>query len=232
VFYSYLNPGETSFAKSRNLNHKPSDNYSLGANETGEVAVVWMAGKIFVTDSTNNGESFGPSESISVADPCECCASRALLKTDGTLLIQYREKANNERDMYLLTGRTGGPFRKEKISSTEWKINACPMTGSFLSQHDKSLATAWETKGEIFYGIKSGEGTPREIKVARNGKWPIALESPNESVLVSWKDGQSVKWQTFDRDGKPLNLPQPMKSGNVNRHAGVVLQDGTWLLID
>src|SRR5947209_3034734 len=29
VFYSYLDPGKSQFAPARNLNHKPSDNYSL-----------------------------------------------------------------------------------------------------------------------------------------------------------------------------------------------------------
>jgi hypothetical protein len=232
VFYSYLDPEQSAFARGRNLNHKPSDNYSLAANAKGEMAVVWMAGKIFLTESMDNGETFGESTSIWEANPCECCASRALMKNEGTLFIQYREKQNNERDMYLLTRKGEGPFTKQKISSTEWKINACPMTGCFLSGDAQRLATAWETKGEIFYGMKTGASMPREVAVAKNGKWPIVLASSDGNVLVSWKDGETVKWQSFDQSGKFLELPQSRKSGNVNRHAGVVLKDGSWLLID
>jgi|SRR5438445_13061973 len=42
VMYSHLNSEGTAFVPSRNLNHKPSDNYSLAADNSGRVAVVWM----------------------------------------------------------------------------------------------------------------------------------------------------------------------------------------------
>src|ERR1041385_8512886 len=67
VFYSHLDPGQAAFAKEVNLNHKPSDNYSLAADDKGHVAVVWMAGKLVLTVSSDNGESFR-TEDISIAD--------------------------------------------------------------------------------------------------------------------------------------------------------------------
>jgi len=42
VFYSYLDPGKTEFAPSQNLNHKPSDNYSLAADEKGNAFAEMM----------------------------------------------------------------------------------------------------------------------------------------------------------------------------------------------
>src|SRR5262249_29863288 len=38
VFYSHLDPSAQAFVPGKNLNHKPSDNYSLAANESGEIA--------------------------------------------------------------------------------------------------------------------------------------------------------------------------------------------------
>ena len=42
VFYSWLDAGKSEFVPNRNLNHKPSDNYSLAADDKGNVAVVWI----------------------------------------------------------------------------------------------------------------------------------------------------------------------------------------------
>ena len=199
VFYSHLDPGQNAFAKSRNLNHKPSDNYSLAADESGDVSVVWMAGKIFVNSSADNGETFAAAESVPVADPCECCASRAFLGKDGSLSIAYREKANNMRDMHLLSRAANGKsFTKQKISTTPWQINACPMSGTFLGGAKNGLVAAWETKGQIFYARIDSTGTlstPKEIKAAGKGKWPLALAAPDGTVLVSWKDGSNLTWQ-------------------------------------
>src|SRR6185295_7546416 len=102
VFYAHLDRGQGAFTKGMNLNHKPSDNYSLAADERGNVAVVWMAEGVFVNVSKDNGKTFGAAERIEVADPCECCASRAAFSSGGALMIDYRDKKGNVRDMHLL----------------------------------------------------------------------------------------------------------------------------------
>src|SRR3954470_6302203 len=121
VFYAHRDSGQSAFSKAVNLNHKPSDNYSLAADEKGNVAVVWMAGGIFVNESQNNGDTFSAPERIEVADPCECCASRASYSPNGLLMINYRDKAGNIRDMHLLVRAPGSAaFTKAKISGTPW----------------------------------------------------------------------------------------------------------------
>ena len=236
VFYSYLDPGQTAFAESRNLNHKPSDNYSLAADENGEVAVIWMAGKLFVNSSRDNGSSFGAAEIVRSADTCECCASRAFLSTDGLLSIAYREKANNIRDMHVLTRAKGQPtFTKQKISSTPWPINACPMTGVSLGGVKNGLLMAWETKGQVFYSRLNSAKTllpPTEIRATTQGKWPLALADPDGRVLVSWKNDSTLFWQLHDSTDKPIGNVQSKPSPNSNRHAGVVTIEGDFLLID
>ena len=232
VFYAHIDPGQNSFSPARNLNHKPSDNYSLAANAKGEVDVVWMAGKLFLTSSNDNGDTFSSAQSIDIADPCECCASRALLEGDK-LIIAYREKANNVRDMHLLTREPGKPFSKQRLSSTEWQINSCPMTGTSLTLSKDSIASAWETKGEIFFTtLNSTALAPTETKATRRGKWPVALRSADGSQFVSWKDGNTVNWQIYDQNGSPLSLIRSETSSNPNRHAAVALKDGSFLIID
>lgn len=236
VFYSHLDPGQDAFGPARNLNRTPSDNYSIAADRNGEVAVVWMASKLFVTESRDNGQTFADAEAVPVADPCECCASRAFLSSDGALYIDYREKANNLRDMHLLARAKGnGGFSKQKISSTPWQVNACPMAGTFLAATGNGLIMAWETKGQIFYSRfdpAKGLVQPREIKAAAKGKWPIALAAPDGTVLVSWKSGSNLGWQQFDAADKPIGVSETQASRNPHRHAGVVTKDGNFLLID
>ena len=236
VFYSKVDPAQPAFAASQNLNHKPSDNYSLAADGKGNVAVVWMAGKVFVNRSRDNGDTFGEAEPIQAADPCECCASRAFLTKDATLCIAYREKANNLRDMHLLTRSDNQTtFARQRISSTPWPVNACPMTGTFLSGAKNGLVMAWETKGQVFYSrVDSTRDLlpPTEIKAASRGKWPLALAAPDGSVLVSWKDGSNLFWQLHDAADKPQGKLTSRPSRNSHRQAGVVTADGNFVLLD
>src|SRR5207249_2490087 len=89
---------------------------------------------------------------VRIADTCECCASRAYFSRDGALHCAYRDKADNVRDMYLLTAPKGqSSFQKTKISVTPWEVKGCPMTGTFLIGTKGGLLTAWETEGDVFY---------------------------------------------------------------------------------
>lgn len=234
VFHAHLDLGQNSFSKARNLNHKPSDNYSLAATDSGEVAVVWTAGKIYLNSSLDNGETFSEAETVQGADPCECCATRSFFSPQGTLFIDYREKANNIRDMHLLARPRGQrQFRREKISSTPWPIQACPMTGTFLTGQSKGLLIAWETKGSIYYTRTGPSGeSPKEIHAADRGKYPLALAAPDGTVLVSWKEGSMLCWQLHDRNDRPLGEINTRSSRNADRHAGVVTPAGNFVLFN
>ena len=236
VFYSHRDPGQTAFSKAVNLNHKPSDNYSLAADEKGNVAVVWMAGGVFVNTSKDNGETFSTAEQVEVADPCECCASRASYSPNGSLLISYRDKTANIRDMHLLVRAPGAAtFTKEKISGTPWEVTGCPMTGTYLANAGKEEIAAWETKGQIFYARidpTTGKRKTNEIKVAERGKWPVALADRNGNVLISWKEASVLKWQFFNATDQPDAKPASKPSPNSTRHAGTTTSNDAFVLID
>src|SRR5437899_7365002 len=195
-----------------------------------------MAGRIYVTSSQDNGETFNDKLLVPIADPCECCASRALFSPNSVLSIAYREKANNMRDMYLLRKEIDQQtFTRQKISSIPWEITGCPMTGTFLSSAKTGQVMAWETKSQISYArLNSTDSlaSAREIKVAPKGKWPIALAAPDGTVVVSWKNGLNLFWQLRDATDKPIGEIRSQPSRNSNRHAGVLLSAGNFLLID
>lgn len=234
VMYSHLNQDKTRFVPARNLNHKPSDNYSLAVDGQGKVVVFWMAGGLFLNTSRDDGETFAEARTVPDADTCECCASRAVFTMDGALHCAYREKANNLRDMYLLTQPRGQTvFRKQKISATPWEIKGCPMTGTFLTGASDGLVMAWETKGQVYFTRQNRKGSAGEIRTpAPGGKWPVALAAPDGTLLASWKKGSTLEWQLYDADNKPLGETQSKPGNNPHRHAGVVLANGEFRLID
>ena len=231
VQYSHLNGAGTAFIPARNLNHKPSDNYSLAVDGSGRVAVFWMADGLFLHESKDGGETFAAAKKISISDPCECCASRASFSADGALLCLYRDKADNERDMFLITEPKGAAeFTRAKLSSVPWQVKACPMTGGFIAPGKNGAVAAWETKGQVYFARCDARGqkiSAAEIAAGtRGGKWPIALAAPDGSTLVTWKRGTNVEWQMFDASDKAIGTVQSAPGSNPHRHAAVVTKSG------
>jgi len=235
VAYAQLNATRDGFTPAQNLNHQPSDNYSLAADGRGNVAVVWTAGKLFVTASKDDGKTFAPAQAVADADPCECCATRAIFTTDGALVAAYRDKAKNVRDMYLATSPAGGAaFTREKLSVASWTLQACPMTGVFLfgKARGSRLLAAWETQGRINFAPLEARGNtpPREIEAAPRGKYPVALAAPDGTMLVAWKEGAQLHWRLFNASAQPLGEPGSAPAGGPERFAGVVTREGEFVL--
>src|SRR5213592_1579816 len=57
-YYASLASGATAFSPVRNLNRKPSEGFSLAADERGDVTACFLSGKLFEMVSHDNGETF------------------------------------------------------------------------------------------------------------------------------------------------------------------------------
>lgn len=238
VYYSQLDSAKKAFLPSRNLNHRPSDNFSLAADSRGTLAVFWTADGLYVNLSRDGGKTFSEAQLVHPkADPCECCATRARFSSDETLFSLYRDKADNLRDMYVASlplGKAG--FSMWKISEKPWKIEACPMTGAFLSDgRDEGLVAAWETQGQVYFAHlnKSSQKLPFEEMPTPGEavkKYPVILNAPDGVMLVAWKRGSQFEWQLYDAEGKPQGQLNWRTSRNPHRPAGVVTNEGKFLL--
>ena len=221
------------FEATRNLNQKPSDNFSIAANAKGDVAVVWMAGGIFVNWSQDGGTQFSAPLDLKI-DPCECCGSRASFTADGTLNVLFRDKAKNERDTYLAMLTRGAPtIRRVRVSEMDWHIDLCPMTGCFLSSAQHGLIAGWETKGSIYFARLDSQGrnlSGGEMLVSKNGRYPVALVAPDGTALVAWKHGKKLEWQLFDSANKPIAERSTYTAATGDRPAGVVNSRGDFVL--
>jgi|SRR5579863_5425681 len=235
--YTRLLPGEQMFAPVRNINHKPSEGFSLAVDERGTVTAVWMADKLFANVSHDGGATFEPAVEIdSALNPCNCCTTSSVYGKDGRLAILYREEANNERDIYLaLWDQSQNKVTKTRVSTTPWKIDACPMTYYSVARSGDGYVAAWPTKGTIFFARLSAEGiplAPKEIKTSgANGMRTglIALPAADGNTLVAWKKEGQLGWQLYDARGRPAGSPGSARSAGSGV-AGVVARNGDILL--
>ena len=146
----------------RNINRKPSEGFSLAADDKGNVTACWLSDKLYANVSHDNGETFEPFIDINRRfNPCNCCTTSAAYGDDGKLAVLYREESNNERDMYLvLWDQDRGRTTRKRLGRTLWKIDACPMTYFTVARGRGGFVAVWPTKGQIYFARLDGKGEP------------------------------------------------------------------------
>jgi hypothetical protein len=237
LFYANLEPGAKSFSPVRNLNGHPSEGFSLAADNKGNVTSCWLSGKLYANVSRDNGTTFDPQVEINPAyDPCNCCTTSSVYGTDGKLAVLYREETNDERDMYLiLWDQDRGEVSRTRISSTLWKISACPMSAFIISRTKDGYVAVWPTKDQIYFARLDSKGnilSPGEIKTAGTAGMHtgmLALSATDGTTLVGWKKDDQLQWQLYDSDGQPTGSLGSVH-GRGNGVAGVVENDGHFIL--
>ena len=237
-FYTSLAPGAKVFSKVRNINNKPSEGFSLAVDDKGNVTATWMADKLYANISHDEGKTFAPYVEINAAyNPCNCCTTSSAYGADGRLAVLYREETDNERDMYLvLWDQVKNKSSRTRVSTTPWKINACPMTYYTVNPAGKGFVAAWPTKDSIYFARLDGQGeplAPAEIKTPgspgmRSGI--LALPSPSGSTLVAWKKEGRLGWQLYDAKGQPSGPAGSDKSAGKGV-AAVVDKNGDFILV-
>jgi hypothetical protein len=240
LYYASLAPGAKAFSPVRNLNRKPSEGFSLAANERGDVAACFLSGKLFAMISHDEGKTFGASaEPNPDWDPCNCCTTAAAYGPDGRLALLYREETNNDRDMYVVLWdqRGEGKAVRKRVSGTPWKIEGCPMTYFSINRTETGYVAAWPTKGQVYFARLDKNGAvlpPGEIRAPgtagmRTGI--VALGAADGITLAAWKNQSkdSLRWQVYDPNAKPEGEPGSTKSSGAGA-AAVALSDGRFLV--
>jgi hypothetical protein len=236
-YYASIDPDARAFSPVRNINRKPSEGFSLAADAKGNVTACWLSGKLYANVSHDSGKTFAHYEEINpVFDPCDCCNTVAEYGADGKLAVLYREETNNERDMHVvLWDQDRGQVTRTRISSTSWKVDACPMSYYAISRDRAGFLAVWPTRGEVYFSRLDSAGNPSpkaEIKTPgragmRTGM--LGLCGRDGSILVAWKKDGQLGWQVYDAGGRPSGSAgsAPSPGGGV---AGVVDRNGDFTL--
>jgi hypothetical protein len=234
--FTILTSETGTFSPLRSLNGRPSEGFSLTADESGNVAASWLADKLYANLSRDGGRTFTPNSEIAPSyDPCDCCTTRTVYGFDGSLAILYREETDNKRDMYLVLLKKNGQRSRTRVSSRLWEINACPMTYFGLFATKNGYVAAWPTKGEIYFARLDRNGnvvSPGEVKTPghsgmRTGV--LALEAPDGRVLIAWNHQGKLGWQQYSPHGQPEDAPHSIPT-NGKGAAGVVSGAGKFIL--
>ncbi len=236
LIYAMLPPGAKSFTPVRSLNEKPSEGFFVAADGKGRVTATWLANKLYVNFSTDNGRTFTPNAELNTSyDPCNCCTTRSVYGASGDLAVLYREKANDDRDVYLLIQDKTGHLTRTRISATPWHVNACPMTYYSLTATSDGYVAAWPTKGDIYFARIDRTGAvlpPGEVKTpGRSGMRTglVALSGKEGSTLVAWKREGELSWQLYNAEGvaqgSVVSMPSTGKgaAGVTGRHGNFIL---------
>jgi hypothetical protein len=236
-YYARLPSGATQFSPLRNINHKPSEGFSLAADDQGNLTLCWLSDRLYANVSHDDGATFGPNLEINSSyDPCNCCTTSAVYGSDGRLSILYREETDNRRDMYVvLWNQATGETERTRVSETLWQIDACPMTYFALSRAAGGYIAAWPTKGDIFFARLDADGkpvAPGETKTPgtagmRTGI--LALCRKDGSILIAWKKDGRLSWQRYGASGQPMGTVGSVASrgdgvaGVVDDQSGFIL---------
>lgn len=230
MLYTRMNDEGTAFEPQRNVVQYATGldgGGSVAADHAGNVYVAWHAGEeaqgdearqVFVAVSGDDGKTFKREAPASSTEKgaCGCCGMRAFAGGDGTLHILYRAATNGiDRDMYLLASEDkGASFKSTRVH--EWRLEACPMSTAAIGEGAHGVQVAWETNGQIYYsgvGALTPSAGSRLISAApgdgvRRKHPAIVMNSRGETLLLwtektDWQKGGALRWQIFDRDGRP-----------------------------
>ena len=236
-FHAVLDVNAGQFTALHNINRKPSEGFSLAADDHGRVAACWLSDKLFVNLSKDSGKLFGDSIEIDKNfDPCNCCTTSSAYGADGRLAILYREESGNERDMYVVVwDQERNQASRNRISQIRWKIETCPMTYYSITAVGDGYLAVWPTNGKIYFSHLNAEGAlvnAHETETeGRNGmrSGMIALSGHDNSTLIAWNREGQLGWQRFDTTGSPLGTAGVTQTDGKGA-AGVVTAKGEFLL--
>jgi len=236
MLYARLNDDGTAFEPQRNVVQQAGgvEGGSISA-EGQEIKIFWHAAepgkrgevnrRVWMIASHDGGKTFPQKEkAISPADTgvCGCCGMRALNQNAGSPALLYRSATEGvHRDTYFLhpNSRTQ-EFDALKLDT--WKTEMCPMSLFSLYQAPKGWLAAWETKGQVSFGLidRAGKLVRRSEAPGKGVKRKFPVVCSNDRYLLlawtegmEWNKGGAVAWQLYegtheDKDSPCQNSPE------------------------
>lgn len=149
-----------------------------------------------------------------VNDTCECCRMAVAFERDDTPVVFSRMIYPGGIRDHGLIRRDGGTWTSWRVTSDEWKIEACPEHGPALSIGDDGVYhVAWFTQGAkrqgLFYARSTDRGRTFSEARAVGGRERLAGHADVRAL------GRRVAlvWMEFDGTSNSVHLMQSDDGG-------------------
>jgi hypothetical protein len=124
---------------------------SLTTLADGRVLAVWLDGRALAKGGKAQQlfarivGAAGPDGLIDAA-VCDCCQTTLTAFPDGTALLAYRGRSEEEQRDIRVTRFRGTEWDEPRpLNNDDWRINACPVNGPRLTSDGGRVAAAWFT---------------------------------------------------------------------------------------
>jgi hypothetical protein len=165
---------------------------------------------------------------------CDCCPTAAVRAGDGSVLIAYRDRSDDEvRDITILRWRAGSEPQRIWSSADGWKIPGCPVNGPAVVAEGSRVGVAWFTLGAdgearvlACVSPDGGRSFGAPVVLARGpvqGRVDAAFDAGG-SLAVTWleAEGERGAWKLarLDSSGGAAR-PESIVATRASRDAGL-----------
>jgi len=169
-----------------------------------------MTPHLYFTRSTNGGMTWSVNKKADIfaggiGGTCECCAEKMASTPDGHLYISFRSNINNLRDIWLARSYDKGiTFQPAlKLSSGDWNINACPVTGPNIAlDQSEGAHIVWrdardDSSGRIhlYYIFVPNGSTMTPVNTAFDAS---GSQSPNYPDIALYGKNHVIAYETYN----------------------------------
>jgi hypothetical protein len=140
-----------------------------------------------------------------LVDPavCDCCQTTLTAFPDGTALLAYRGRTEEEvRDIRVARFRGRAWDDPRPMCSDDWRIKACPVNGPQLASDGGRVAVAWFTAADndprVLASFSPDAGgrflMPLRLSDTKPAGRVATLLLRDGAMLVTWVDVAGVLW--------------------------------------
>lgn len=184
------------------------EKFSFATLADGRVLAAWLDGRAKKSGGKNQqlfarivGEK-GPDLLI---DPsvCDCCQTTLTAFPDGTALIAYRGRTEDEvRDIRVARFRGRAWDDPRPLNNDDWRIAACPINGPRLASDGGRVGVAWFTAADndprVLASFSPDAGGRFLQPLRMDGGKPAGhvdtLLLHDGAMLVTWIEGDGSAW--------------------------------------
>jgi hypothetical protein len=181
---------------------------SLATLADGRVLAVWLDGRAKKTGGKSQQlfsrivGADGP-DGLVDASVCDCCQTSLTAFPDGTALLAYRGRTDQEvRDIRVTRFRGTRWDKSRSLNNDEWQIAGCPVNGPQLASDGGRVAAVWFTAADddprVLASFSSDAGGRFLMPLRLSEKKPLGRVATtllhDGAMLATFVDAEGAVW--------------------------------------